>query len=88
MIDRETKIIWLALAGVTVIGMALAMCQGCAVAPERPEPYKATLRIWKCGELIEETITELEVEGGKDPREVGQPKTVRGSSGDGHRGCK
>lgn len=67
MIDREPLFILSAIAAMTIFAVAISMCHGCAVAQQKPEPYKATLRIWKCGKLIEETITELEVEENEIP---------------------
>ncbi len=40
-----------------MVALLATLFSGCCSSPT-PKGYTATLRIWRCGELIQETITE------------------------------
>lgn len=60
-IGTDMRILLLAVAMFAIVALIVTTCQTGCTTPKK-KGYRATIRVWRCGELVEETVTEEEVE--------------------------
>lgn len=60
-VGSDMRILLLAAVMFAAVALIVTTCQtGCTSSQKKG--YRATLRVWRCGELVQETVTEEEIE--------------------------